>query len=111
MIRSLGGSIAAIALVLVLAGGAAAAEPSFSARGSVEQVYATGLPPSAAASLLDPVGQVVATRNANDLGGLLFRDVTPGDGYRVRLTASNETSGPLRVLTTQSAPPSTDSSP
>ena len=51
---------------------------------------------------------MVATRNANDLGGLLFRDVTPGDGYRVRLTATNETSGPLTVLTTQAAPPSTD---
>src|SRR5829696_7403955 len=108
MIRSLGGSLAAIAIVLVLASGAAAAEPSFSAHGSVEQVYATSLPPGAEASLLDPAGQVMATRNANDLGGLLFRDVTPGDGYRVRLTANNETSGPLTVLTTQSAPPSTD---
>ena len=59
-------------------------------------------------SLLDPAGQVVATRNANDLGGLLFRNVTPGDGYRVRLAANGETSGPLTVLTKQSAPPSTD---
>src|SRR5438034_6798628 len=106
MNRGLGGSLAAIALALVFASGAAAAEPSFSAQGSVEQVYATGLPPGAQASLLDPAGQVVATRNANDLGGLLFRNVTPGDGYRV--TANNETSGPLTVLTTQSAPPSTD---
>jgi predicted acyl esterase len=108
MIRSLGGSLTAIAFVLVLASGAAAAEPSFSAHGSVEQVYATSLPPGAEASLLDPAGQVVATRNANDLGGLLFRDVTPGDGYSVRLTATNETSGTLTVLTNQSAPPSTD---
>ena len=59
-------------------------------------------------SLLDPAGQVVETRNANDLGGLLFRNVTPGDGYRVRLAANDETSGPLTVLTKQSAPPSTD---
>jgi predicted acyl esterase len=66
------------------------------------------MPPGAQASLLDPAGQVVATRNVNDLGGLLFRNVTPGDGYRVRLTATNETSGPLTVLTTQPAPPSTD---
>src|SRR5687768_7619795 len=108
MIRGLGRSLAAIVLALVFASSAAAAEPSFSARGSAEQVYATGLPPGAQASLLDPAGQVVATRNANDLGGLLFRNVTPGDGYRVRLMANNETSGPLTVLTTQSAPPSTD---
>ena len=108
MIRGLGRSLAAIVLALVFASSAAAAGPSFNARGSAEQVYATGLPPGAQASLLDPAGQVVATRNANDLGGLLFRDVTPGDGYRVRLTANNETSGPLTVLTTQAAPPSTD---
>ena len=100
--------LAGAALALVFASSAAAAEPSFSARGSVEQVYATGLPAGAQASLLNPAGQVVATRNANDLGGLLFRNVTPGDGYRVRLTATSETSGPLTVLTTQSAPPSTD---
>jgi uncharacterized protein len=56
--------------------------------------------------LLDHNGQVVATRNANDRGGTLFRNVTPGDGYRV--TSNNETSGPLTVLTTASAPPSTD---
>src|SRR4051794_18134738 len=94
------------AIALVVAGGAAAADPSFSAHGSVEQVYATGLPPGGQVSLLDSAGQVVATRNANDLGGTLFRNVTPGAGYQV--TANNETSGPLTVLTTQSAPPSTD---
>jgi uncharacterized protein len=94
--------------VLVFVSGASAAEPSFDARGSVEQVYATGLPPGAMTSLLDPAGQVFATRNANDLGGLLFRNVPPGDGYRVRLAATSETSGPLTVLTKQSAPQSTD---
>src|SRR5947208_3757707 len=75
----------AIAVALVFAN-PAAAEASFSAHGSAEQVYATGLPPGAQASLLDPAGQVVVTRNANNLGGLLFRNVTPGDGYRLRLT-------------------------
>jgi hypothetical protein len=99
--------LAGVALALVFAS-AASAEPSFSARGSVEQVYATGLPPDAETSLLDPAGQVSQTRNANHLGGLLFRNVTPGDGYRVRLASNGETSGPLTVLTKQSAPPSTD---
>src|SRR5438552_11873209 len=100
--------VAGTALALVFASGGSAAAQSFSAHGSVEQVYATGLPPGAQTSLLDPAGQVFATRNANDLGGLLFRNVPPGDGYRVRLAATGETSGPLTVLTTQSAPPSTD---
>jgi predicted acyl esterase len=108
MIRGLGGSLAAIVIALICATGAAAAEPSFTARGSVEQVYATHLPPGAQVSLLDPASQVITTRNANELGGVLFRNVTPGDGYRVRLDARNETSGPLTVLTTQSAPPSTE---
>jgi uncharacterized protein len=108
MLRKVGISLAAAVLVLVFATSAVAAEPSFTARGSVEQVYATGLPPGAETSLLDPAGEVVATRNANDLGGTLFRSVSPGDGYRVRLAAGGETSGPLRVLTTDSAPPSSD---
>jgi hypothetical protein len=98
---------AAVTLALVFVSSAAAAEPSFSAHGSVQQVYATGLPAGAKTSLLDPAGKVVETRNANDLGGLLFRHVPPGDGYRVRLGGNGETSGPLTVLTTQSAPPST----
>ena len=55
--------IAAIALVFA---SGAAADTSFSAHGSVEQVYATGLPAGAQTSLLDPTGQVTATRNAND---------------------------------------------
>jgi uncharacterized protein len=102
------GSLLAVALALVFASSAVAADPSFDAHGSVEQVYATGLPAGASTSLLDSSGQAVQTRQANFLGGILFREVTPGDGYRVRLDTTGETSGPLTVLTTQSAPPSTD---
>ena len=36
---------------------------------------------------LDSSDQVVETRNANTLGGILFRNVTPGDGYKVRARA------------------------
>jgi uncharacterized protein len=108
MIRGLGGSLVALAIALVFASSAAAADPSFNAHGSVEQVYATGLPAGAQTSLLDPSGNVVESRDANFLGGILFRNVTPGDGYRVRLDTTGETSGALTVLTTQSAPPSTD---
>jgi predicted acyl esterase len=94
-------------LALLLAPGPAAAEPSFVAHGSVEQVYATGLPPGAQVSLYDSEGVAVAMRNANELGGALFREVAPGAGYRVGLTANGPESPPLQVLTTQSAPPST----
>jgi uncharacterized protein len=91
------------ALLLLPAAAAGAATPD--AHGSVEQVYATGLPAGAPVSLLDGAGQEVAAQTANELGGALFRSVAPGGGYRV---ASGEwESGPLQVLTTQSAPPST----
>jgi predicted acyl esterase len=57
-------------------------------------------------TLLDSGGQTVATRSANALGGALFRNVVPGSGYEV--ASGGEESGPLEVLTDQSAPPSTD---
>lgn len=79
---------------------------TFEARGSVEQVYATGLAPGAPVSLRDGAEQEVAAKSANELGGVLFRNVAPGSGYRV--VSGEEQSGPLRVLTTQPAPPSTD---
>src|SRR3954452_12398178 len=108
MYRKVGTLVLASALALVFASSASAATPSFDAHGSAEQVYATGLPAGASTSLLDSSGQVVQSRGANFLGGILFRNVTPGDGYRVRLDTTGETSDPLTVLTTQSAPPSTD---
>src|SRR5918998_2756473 len=89
------------------AGSASAAEPRFNAHGSVEQVYVTDLSPAEQVSLLDSAGTTIATRQANSLGGSLFRDVPPGGGYRVRAADGTE-SDLLTVLTTQSAPPSTD---
>jgi predicted acyl esterase len=94
---------AALLASLAIPGGAAAA--SFEAHGSVEQVYATGLPPGAQVSLYDGEGGEVATRSANQLGGALFRNVAPGSGYRV--VSGGAESPPLQVLTTQSAPPDT----
>ena len=98
-------SAGVLALILATAGNAAAAT-TFTARGSVQQVYVTGLAPAAQVTLVNGSGATVATRQANSLGGTLFRDVTPGSGYRVR--ASGQESDPLTVLSTQSAPPSTD---
>jgi len=91
-------------LALLLGSGAANAAATFEARGSVEQVYATGVAPGAQVSLYDAEGGEVATKSADELGGVLFRNVTPGGGYRVRV-ASGPESPPLQVLTTQSEPP------
>jgi uncharacterized protein len=95
---------ALFALLLAPVGAEAA---SFEAHASVEQVYATGLSPGAQVSLYDSEGQEVAAKSANELGGVLFREVPPGDGYSVGLTSSGPQSPPLEVLTTQPAPPST----
>src|SRR4051812_14960459 len=93
------GTVAAAALAFVVL--TSTAEASFSATGSVEQVYVTGLTPGAKAMLFDRAGKALASRRANTLGGLLFRDVRPGTGYRVGSGATK--SGPLTVLTTRPA--------
>jgi predicted acyl esterase len=83
--------------LLVLSLATASAASAFTATGSVEQVYVRGLPAGAEMSLLGSHGQSVATQQADAQGGLLFRHVSPGPRYRVRLDSSNEESGPLTV--------------
>ena len=100
----------AVAVGLIMAAGASAASaamPAFSAHGSVEQVYVTGLHPRARMKLLNH-GQATATKRADGLGGLLFRHVRPGGGYRVRLAGGGAKSGRLRVLSRRPAPPNKD---
>lgn len=72
------------------------------ARGSAEQVYATGLKGGRPVSLLSARGRVIATRQADSLGGVMFRLVTPGRGYRVR--SGSVRSGRLTVFSDRSAP-------
>src|SRR5690348_15233198 len=63
---------------------AAAATPPFNATGSAKQVYVTGVAAGTEMSLVNSAGTVVATQNANSLGGLLFRNVPAATGYHVR---------------------------
>src|SRR5438270_10464033 len=58
-------------------------------------------------SLLDRRGRTVAIKRADSLGGLLFRNVKVGSGYRVRAYPRGPKSGPLTVLTAAPAPPGT----
>jgi uncharacterized protein len=99
--------LALASLALVLAGwvGAAAAQAKPRAHGSVEQVYATGLAPGRTVSLTGRHGALVQRRRADSLGGVVFRLVAPGRGYRVRQGRSR--SGPLTVINGRAAPPST----
>jgi len=94
-------------LAIAFVSGVGAAQAAFSARGSVGQVYVTQAAPGAQMSLLDSQGRTIATKPANGRGGLLFRNVPPGTGYRVRLSGG-ASSGPLTVLSTRPAPPSTN---
>ncbi|MEA2437696.1 MAG: uncharacterized protein QOF65_2252, partial [Thermoleophilaceae bacterium] len=100
-------SVAAAVLAVTFMSVAAAAQ-AFTANGSVKQVYVTGLGAHAQMTLIDGAGRTVARKRADGLGGLLFRDVKPGSGYRARLSKSGVKSRPLTVLSTQAAPPSTD---
>ncbi len=79
------------------------------AHGSVEQVYVTGVRANSLVELVNARGVLVGSRHADSLGGLVFRGVTPGRGYRVRQQsrATVAQSGPLTVLADRSAPPST----
>ncbi|HUE26420.1 MAG TPA: CocE/NonD family hydrolase, partial [Solirubrobacteraceae bacterium] len=88
-------TLAVIAALLLTASVASA----FNAQGSVEQVYVTGLEPSAQMSLLQSNGTTVSTQTADSLGGLLFRHVAAGQEYRVKLSSTGEESGPLTVHT------------
>ena len=78
--------------------------PTFTAGGSVQQVYVTGLAPFTQMALLNSSGATIATKKADSLGGLLFRNVPAGTGYRVRRTSDGVKSAALTVHTTQSAP-------
>jgi uncharacterized protein len=88
----------------VLASTASAAAPTFTAQGSAEQVYVTGAAPNAQMSLLTSSGTTLYTQNVNSLGGVLFRNVPPGKGYRVQLASGGPTSPPITVHSNAAAP-------
>jgi hypothetical protein len=93
---------AALAVVVLLA--AATSAYAFTANGSVEQVYATGLTAGAQVSLLGSGGETLATQSADSLGGVLFRHVAPASGYKLRVAPSGEESEALTVHNQASAP-------
>jgi predicted acyl esterase len=102
-------AVAMLAVDLALPAGAAAARArqataSFSANGSAEQVYVTGLSPYQRMQLLNAAGATVASKQADSLGGLIFYNVAPGSGYRVRAGSDGAESGPITVHSDAAAP-------
>jgi uncharacterized protein len=76
----------------------------FHAEGSAKQVYATGLPANAKTELIARNGHVLREQRADSLGGILFRSVPPGHGYRVQVLPHGARSGPLTVHSDAAAP-------
>ncbi len=81
----------------------AGSDPGYEARGSVEQVYATGLESGQMVDLIKG-GETIETNKATAEGGVLFRHLTPGGGYVVH-PAGFDPSDELTVLKNKSAPP------
>src|ERR1700753_1628762 len=100
--RALRGVLPVLVIALCLASAATAS--AFTARGSVEQVDVTGLAPGAQMSLLRSNGETVSTQTAAALGALLFRKVTPGKHYTVRLGTAGEESAAITVHTQAAKP-------
>ena len=99
------------ALVLATASPAVARakHASFTVRGSVEQVDVTGATPGQRLLLLDRRGSVAQALPAGPLGGIVYRNVSPGGGYRVATSNRSAESPPVVVLPDRPAPPSTRS--
>jgi hypothetical protein len=86
--------------------GLAASASAFVVRGSMEQVYVTGANPGEKLTLVDKHGDKVQKKAAGELGGIVYRKVAPGGGYRVTAGSNNE-SRRVKVLTTRGKPPDT----
>jgi len=84
-------------LIVALIPATASAATKWSAHGSAKQVYVIGLKAHARMSLLNSRGRTVQTKKADSQGGLLFRTVKPGKGYRVKLLPHGRKSGKLTV--------------
>ncbi|MCU1356233.1 MAG: peptidase [Acidimicrobiales bacterium] len=95
---------------VVLGAGLAAALPAepaaaatFTAAGSIGQVYTSGHPVGSTVELLGTGGATLASGPADAQGAKLFRDLTPGSAYRVR--EGGTTSAPLTVTAAADNPP------
>ena len=98
----------AAALAIAFMAGAGAAEASFSAHGSVEQVYVTGLGPGAQMSLLNRGGQDGRHEARRRAGRPAVPQRQAGNRLPRPPARGGAKSGPLTVLSTRPAPPSTD---
>ena len=92
-------------VTLVVPPAAHAAEPvgSFTAGGSINEIYTYGHEPGTALRVFSPEGAEIRFGLADAQGAFLFEDVPKGAGYQVE--ASGERSAPLTVTDPDENPP------
>jgi uncharacterized protein len=93
---------AALAIACFAPTGASAAN-NLGIHGSVNQVYVTGAQPGTSLRLIDRKGKKVATKPVGSLGGVVFRRVPAGKGYRAR-AANGSLSVRVGVMRDRAAP-------
>ncbi|HSD22995.1 MAG TPA: CocE/NonD family hydrolase [Solirubrobacterales bacterium] len=96
--------LAALAIVAIPPAGASAAN-SLAVHGSVNQVYVTGAQAGTSLRLVRK-GKVVSKKPVGTLGGVVFRGVPAGKGYRVR-AADGSLSVRVGVMRDRAAPKNT----
>jgi predicted acyl esterase len=94
-----------LAIAAMVPAGAFAAS-GLAVHGSVNQVYVTGGQPGTSLRLLDRKGKSVSTKPVGSLGGVVFRRVPAGKGYRVRAADGSLS---VRVGVMRDRPPSNTS--
>jgi len=98
-----------LAMTLVVFAACGLPEPDLKVRASVEQLQVTHAQPGTALEVHDKDGKTVATGTADDQGSLVFRHLTPGEGYRVYVPAKEpEETQPLTVMSVESSLPKPD---
>ncbi len=97
-------ALAALAAAALPAGASAASDLAVS--GSVLQVHVTGADSGERVNLLDRRGGRIASKRAGGLGGIVFRRVPAGRGYRIR-DGAGELSNPVTVISGKAKPKST----
>lgn len=80
--------------------------PLLIAHESVEQLFITDAVPGTALIVLGPDSTELAQGEADAEGVAVFRELTPGEGYRIRATlgSRSQTYGPLRVMAIDAPP-------
>ncbi|MDJ0786238.1 MAG: CocE/NonD family hydrolase [Myxococcota bacterium] len=86
-----------------------AGQAPFTVRGSVEQVFVTHAQPDELLQLRDEHGEIVEEAPADEQGSRIFRQVPPGEGYRVTTAGSPTlTSDAVEVMSVEGSLPSPD---